>query len=74
MKKSFEEVYRAVEFNSAYFEMAHPLIHDWFNPKPTVQPPSSGVISNLYVFANGIILLLLCIIPMLNNNYLSVNL
>lgn len=72
LKQSFDDSYKEVELNSAYFERCHPLMHEWFNPSnSTTQAPSSAI-SNSYQYINIIILPLFFVITLVNINCFNV--
>lgn len=72
LKESFNESYKEVEHNSAYFSRAHPGLHEWFNPKKETNTPApSNAISNSYI--NAIVMSLLFFgVTFLKNNYLLI--
>ncbi|KAL5242092.1 hypothetical protein ACI65C_009502 [Semiaphis heraclei] len=70
LKESFDNSYKEVELNSAYFERCHPLLHEWFDPSSTTIAPSSAV-SNSYHYINVIILSLI-FVTLVNINYFNV--
>lgn len=73
LKESFDDSYKEVELNSAYFERCHPLMHEWFDPSsPTTIAPSSSAISNSYQYSNVIVLSLIFVTTLVNINYFNV--
>ncbi|XP_060865932.1 aminopeptidase N-like [Metopolophium dirhodum] len=71
LKESFDDSYKEVELNSAYFERCHPLMHEWFDPpSPTTIAPSSAI-SNSYQYFNVIVLSLI-FVTLVNINYFNV--
>jgi len=49
LKESFDESYKEVKLNSAYFARAHPLMHDWFDPENKTSTSSCSTILNSYL-------------------------
>jgi len=72
LKKSFDDSYKEVELNSAYFERCHPLMHEWFNPSDSTTQAPSSAISNSYQYINVIVLSLFFITTLVNFNYFNV--
>ncbi|CAH1723017.1 unnamed protein product [Aphis gossypii] len=70
LKNSFDDSYKEVELNSAYFERCHPLIHVWFDPPASTTQAPSSAISCSYQYINVIVLSLLFIITLVNINFL----
>jgi len=71
LKKSFDDSYKEVDLNSAYFERCHPLMHEWFNPSDSTTQAPSSAISNSYQYIN-VIVLFLFFITLVNINYFNV--